>query len=530
MPPRLQTLFVAAKAKWASLPGRARWLLVSAVAVVGLTVTLLSLRSGPRDFQLLFANLPPEDAETVMQALRQARVPFRLGEGGKQILVPASEVHEWRLKLASQGLPTGGSPGFELFDKTQFGTTDFAQRLNFQRALQGELARTIGQLREVLQARVHLAMPAPRLFSTQDRPASASVVVRLRPGAALRPDQVRGIVHLVSGAVEGLSADRVTVLDTSGRVLGSGVDRSAGGLSGSQQEARAALEAEIERRVQTLLDPVVGLGRSAVRVATQVNFDQVERTEERFDPNSVVKQEVRSNESSQGTSSQPSGVPGPESLVTPPTPLNSSNSRTQREAEQITYEISRMVQKTVVAPGEVKRLSVAVLLDTPVVQGQRTSRNAEEIERIRRVVQSAAGIRADRGDEVEVVEIPFDPTQALEREPLAPTARPSLARQSWAWIVASLVVVVSAVIALALFKSRRRRKIFEEAAGASAVLNAPAPVEVQEPIEEGSPLEPLELKQKDRLKQRVLVAAQQHPDEVVQLLRAWMLRRRTQVG
>lgn len=521
MPPRLETLLLTARAMWARLPGRARWLLLGGASALVLTLTVLSLFSGPRDFQILFANLPPEDASTVMEALRQARVPYRLGEAGKQIQVPAEEVHQWRLKLASQGLPTAGNPGFELFDKTQFGTTDFAQRLNFQRALQGELARTIGQLREVLQARVHLAMPAPRLFSTQDRPASASVVVRLKPGAGLRPDQVRGIVHLVTGAVEGLGPDRVTVLDTSGRVLGSGADRSAGGLTGSQQDARATMEAEVERRIQTLLDPVVGPGHSAVRVAAQVNFDQVERTEERFDPNSVVKQEARSNETSQGTSSQPSGVPGPESSPN----HNASNTRTQREAEQITYEISRTVQKTVVAPGELKRLSVAVLLDTPLLQGRRASRQADELERIRRLVQSAAGIRADRGDEVEVVEIPFDPTQVLE--PQAPPAKPVVTLPSWLWIA---VVIMAVGIVLVWWESRRRRRIFEAAVGASAVLNTPDPLQVGELLKEESPLEPLGLKQKDKLKQRVLDAAKQHPEEVVQLLRVWMQKRRVHAG
>jgi flagellar M-ring protein FliF len=520
MPPRLEALLLAARTRWLGLPARARWLVLGGGALLGLTLTLLLFLSGPRDFQLLFANLPPEDTATVTEALRQARIPYRIGEGGKQLLVPAAHVHEWRLKLASQGLPSSGSPGFELFDKTQFGTTDFAQRLNFQRALQGELARTIGQLREVHQARVHLAMPVPRLFATQDRPASASVVVRLKRGAALAPEQVRGIVHLVSGAVEGLSPDRVTVLDTSGRVLG-GVDRSTAGLSGSQQEARAALEAEIERRIQTLLDPVVGPGHSAVRVAAQMSFDQVERTEERFDPKAVVKQEARSNEVSLGTSSQPSGVPGPEAA----NPSNSSNSRIQREAEQITYEVSRTVQKTVVAPGEVKRLSVAVLLDPPVVQGNRVSRSAEELDRIRRLVQSAAGVRTDRGDEVEVAEVPFDPTQASEREPLAPPAHPALAVPIWAWMA---LVLVAAAIGLAFLQSRRRRRIFEAAASASAILNAQAALE--DSGEAKTPAELLELEQKDRLKQKVLAAAQGHPEEVVQLLRAWMLRRKATIG
>src|SRR5437867_6213970 len=211
MPPQITALLGRLAETWAGLSARARVALVATLAgALAIGVATWAMTSLLVDWQVLYANLTQEDAAAVTDALRAGHVPFKLGEGG-QVLVPGARVHEWRLKLASAGVPSGGNVGFEIFDKNQFGLTDFAQRLNFQRALQGELARTIGQLREVQQARVHIAIPTPRVFSAQDKPPSASVVLRLRAGSTLRPDQVRGIVHLVTAAVEGLAPERVTV-------------------------------------------------------------------------------------------------------------------------------------------------------------------------------------------------------------------------------------------------------------------------------------------------------------------------------
>src|ERR1043166_7767559 len=308
MPPQIAALLGRAAEMWAGLSARMRVVVVAAAAVaLAIGLGLWAATSMLVDWQVVFSNLTREDAAAVTDALRAGHVPFKVAEGG-QVLVPGARVHEWRLKLASAGVPSGGNVGFDIFDKNQFGLTDFAQRLNYQRALQGELARTIGQLREVQQARVHLAIPAPRVFSSQDKPSSASVVLRLRPGAALRPEEVRGIVHLVTAAVEGLSPERVTVVDTGGRVRASGQDQRPGGLSGSQLDARSAIEQDIERRIQGLLDPIVGAGRSAVRVSALVNFDQIERTEERFDPKTLVRNQSKSKEQTQGASSQPTAV------------------------------------------------------------------------------------------------------------------------------------------------------------------------------------------------------------------------------
>src|SRR5437870_8587097 len=266
--------------------GRAQQVLLLALAV--LVPSLMFVGSqwvSDGQYVPLFASLTTEDAGAIVTQLKGAKVPYRLGGGGEQILVPADRANEVRLKMAVQGLPLGGGVGFEVFDRPALGVSDFAQRLNYQRALQGELSRTIGQLRGVTRARVHLVLPQPSLFTDRERPASASVFLKLAPGSQLRAEQVKGIVHLVASSVEGLSPERVTLVDTAGRVLAMGGESATSAVSGRRLEIKTALEDSLERRVQTLLDSALGPGQAITRVAAQMNFDQMERTEEKFDPN-----------------------------------------------------------------------------------------------------------------------------------------------------------------------------------------------------------------------------------------------------
>ena len=540
MPPALAQILAMLGERWRALSGGLRALLVGAAAITALvTGGMYAVTHVFVDYQVLFSNLAPEDAGAVVEALRAAKVPYRLGKNG-EVLVPESRVHEQRLRLASQGIPSGGGVGFEIFDKNQFGLTDFSQRLNFQRALQGELARTIGQLKEVQHARVHLALPAPRVFASHDKQPSASVVLRLRAGATLRPDQVRGIVHLVTAAVDGMSPDRVTVVESTGRMLASGLDR-VGGLSANQQEARAHAEQDVERRIQSILEPIVGMGHSAVRVAAIVNLDQIERTEERFDPKPLVRQQIRSNEQSQGTSSQPTtvGEPPREKAAE-----NLANTKSQRETENTTYEIARTVERVVVTPGDVKRLSVAVLLDVPVVNGTRTPRPDAEVERIKKLVASAAGIRSERDDELEVLQVPFDPTVAPGTD--APgtgtgtttATKPLLKLPVWAYGAAAAVAV--AIVGFLFMRSRKRRRVLLQTVTAAiesdgtapplAVAAARAAAGLPPAPGEAEPVNPLELKSKapehEALKARVIAAAKDHPEQMAEILRSWMVARR----
>lgn len=538
MPPAVAEPLASLTQRWTALPRGLRVLLIGGVVVSLLGVgTMYALNTVLDDYQVLFSNLSAEDAGAVVEALRSGRVPYRAGDNG-QVMVPASRVHEWRMRLASQGVPSGGTVGFEIFDKNQFGLTDFSQRLNFQRALQGELARTIGQLREVQQARVHIAIPTPRVFSAQDKAPSASVVLRLRAGSTLRPDQVRGIVHLVTAAVEGLAPERVTVVETSGRVLASGQEQRAG-LSGNQVEARSGIEQDIERRIQSLLDPIVGAGRSAVRVSALINFDQIERTEERFDPNPLLRTTSKSKEQTQGASSQPTTVgTGDKAQVQ----ASSSTNQTQRENEQTSYEIARTVEKTVVAPGDVRRLSVGVLLDVPSVNGARTPRPDEEIERIKRLVASAAGIRSDRKDELEILQVSFDPGAAASGDAGSTAAAAAAGATAphvplWVWIAAGGGgLLVAAVVVFALWRAGRRRTALRSAVmaaveagvGTSETASDAAPAEL--PEEPSSPITALNLKRKlsgqELLRERIRVAARDHPEEMAEIIRAWMVKRR----
>src|SRR5919106_97221 len=231
----LDRLFNTGPSAWTRLGRGAQVLLIA----TGLLVPLLFFGTqwvSEGQYVPLFNSVPPEEGGAILAQLKASKTPYKIGGAGDQILVPADKVSEARLKLAMQGLPVGGGVGFEVFDRPSLGVSDFAQRLNYQRALQGELARTIGQLREVARARVHLVLPQPSLFTDRDRPASASVFVKLQAGAQLRPEQVKGIVHLVASSVEGLSPERVTLVDTAGRVLSMGGESGSSPLSGRRLE------------------------------------------------------------------------------------------------------------------------------------------------------------------------------------------------------------------------------------------------------------------------------------------------------
>jgi flagellar M-ring protein FliF len=391
------------------------------------------------DMQVLFTNLNPEDAAGIVDKLKETKVPYETTGGGTTVLVPSAQVHELRLQLATQGLPHGGGVGFEIFDRSSIGVSDFVQKLNYRRALQGELARTIAQMPEIERARVHLATPERRLFSSDENRARASVVVSLRNGQTLAKTQVNGIVHLVSSSVEGLQVRDVTVVDGHGRLLSSAAGSDdAAGLTGSQLEYQRTLEKDIETRIQTMLERIVGVNKAVVRVSSILDFRKIETTEERYDPNSqVVRSEQRGQEKSNGVNGVSGGVPGvqsnvPEAPSQEPTQSSSSNNQTKNET--VNYEISRTVSRVVESTGGIKQLSVAVLVDGiyESVKGaggetapsdtvkKYVARPEEDMKRIEEIVKKAMGYSAERQDQVQVTNVQFDiateepPAQGVE--------------------------------------------------------------------------------------------------------------------
>jgi flagellar M-ring protein FliF len=395
-------------------------LVLLAATVAGLIA--VALWTQQPEMQVLFANLSPEDGGAIVEKLREMKVPYEIGAGGTSVLVPTAQVHDLRLSLAGQGLPHGGGVGFEIFDRTTVGMSEFTQKLNYRRALQGELARTIAQMPEVERARVHLAVPERRLFATDQDKARASVVLSLRGASALTKGQIQGIVHLVASSVEGLQPQDVTVVDGHGRMLSDSGGEGPTRLSGSQLEYQRSLEKDIETRIQSMLERIVGSNKAVVRVSSVLDFRQVEMTEERFDPNSqVVRSEQRSQEKSAGVNGVAGGVPGVASNVPPGEAAEggaTSTNTAQTKNDTVNYEISRTVSRIVEPTGTIKKLSAAVLVDGTYEQtktGEKAEestrkyvpRSAEDMKRIEEIVKKAMGYSAERQDQVEVVNVPF---------------------------------------------------------------------------------------------------------------------------
>ena len=405
-----------------------KWSLARKLSLVAATVLSIALfsviimQSRVADYSLLFANLPNRDASSVVQWLKDRKIPYRLEDGGRDILVPADQVYEARIELAGSGMAESGV-GFEIFDKQSFGMTDFAQKVNYRRALQGELMRTIASLAPVEAARIHLALPEKRLFREQQQPATASVIVQLAPGRKLNDAQLQGIVHLVSGSVEGLDADNVTIVDSSGKALSrNGQEELGGPMTPGMLTYQQSMERRFETRAQSLLDRALGAGNSLVRVNAEVDFDQHERVEEALDPKgAVVVSEQTSSEEGSTTSS--GGVPGVVSnLQGTANTTTTTTTPSTRNSETVNYELSKTVSKTVSSVGSLKSLSVSVLVADRFKPGAEGAdpvpdpRSPEELQDIEQMMRTALGINETRGDLISVVSMPFE-TSFLD-EPL----------------------------------------------------------------------------------------------------------------
>jgi len=387
-----------------------------------LAVTLISvglfafiiIQARTADYQLLYANLDEGDAASIVEWLKGNNTPYKLTNNGKNIRVPANDVHEVRLQLASAGLPRGGGIGFEIFDKQSFALTDFVQKVNFTRALQGELARTVASLNPVQSARVHLALPEKRLFKNQQQPATASVIVNLRPGLRLSESQIQGIIYLVSGSVEGLDPEHVTIIDQNGNVLTKTGDKGIlGSMSPDMLEYQLQVEKTMEERAQSLLNTALGPKNAMVRVAANLDFARVEKTEETFDPEEPVIRSEQINEEKSG-SQIVGGVPGVQSNLQGPgsatagaTPPSSSLQKTTN------YEISKVVSKTVNPVGTVKNISVSVLVADKIVPATKKEpektvpRSKKELDSLKTMIASALGLDPARGDKIEITSMPF---------------------------------------------------------------------------------------------------------------------------
>ncbi len=379
--------------------------LIAAVSVAAFVVYI-----NQKEYKTLYSNLSAEDAGAITARLKEKKVPYKVALSGNTISVPAEQVSELRFDMAVSGLPVGGGVGFEIFDNRRFGDTEFVQQLNYQRALQGELSRTINDLDEIQQSRVHIVIPRQSLFIEKQVKPTASVVLKFKAGKRLRPSQVEGIARLVSSGVEGLNPEEVMIVDSSGNILSTAKTGSQlSKQTDSQIEFQRNMENNLAGRIQTMLEKVVGKDKIVARVSASLDFKVTEKTEETYDPEEPVMRSVhRKSELSKNALS------GGESTVNPINGPqgNAAGLEHEKTDETVNYEINRVVSKTVMPVGEMKRLSVAVLVDGIYSKNDKNveefrPRSKKELEILEGLVKRSVGFDVQRGDQIVVSSVPF---------------------------------------------------------------------------------------------------------------------------
>lgn len=388
-----------------------------------------------QDFRPLFTELAPEDASAVVHKLKESGIDYRLSENGTAVLAPSASINETRLLLAGEGLPKTGRIGFELFDKSNFGVTDFTEHVNFRRALEGELARSILSLAEVQDARVHITFPKDSVFVESRQEGKASVIVRLRPGRQLTTANVTAIAHLVSSAVEGLAPDAVSVLDSRGTLL-SRPRRAdtAGDASGPLLDYKQELERDLSAKINQTLEPIVGTGRYRVGVNVECDYSTTEQSEEVIDPSkSAIVTAQKTEEGPSSSATADGGIPGTASNLPRPTaPAIVRTGSPLRRTENVTYQSSRTVKLVKVPRGTINRLSVAVLIDYQTRwegSGSNAKRTLappppERLKTIRDLVAGVAGVSTERGDQLIVDTLAFESTLNDMADQQAPPVAP----------------------------------------------------------------------------------------------------------
>jgi len=409
----------------ANLTVRQRITIVVVAIAVGVGIYSLVQWRKEDDFRPLFTNLSAEDAAGIVQKLKESGADYRLPENGGSVLVPSARLAELRLTMASIGLPKSGRIGFELFDKVNLGATEFTEHVNYRRALEGELERTVMTLAEVEQARVHITFPKESVFLEAQQPAKASVLVKIRPGAHLAPQNVVAITHLMASAVEGLSPDAVTLLDMNGNLLSR--PKAASSLDGTGPSAasldyRHQIETDLLAKIGATLGPLLGSEKFRAGVSVDCDFTGAELSEETFDPaRSVMLTSLRTEDITGGTVAN--GIPGTASALPRPTSRpNGGSNKTTRTTENISYQSSRSVRKTHLPAGVVRKMSLAVLVDQDVTWEK--DKNGfkrvlvppppAKLKVIHDLVAGITGFSAERGDQLVIETLPFETTLLLE--------------------------------------------------------------------------------------------------------------------
>jgi flagellar M-ring protein FliF len=503
------------------------------------------------DFRPLYTSMAPEDAATVVQKLKETGVEHRLSDDGSAVSVPSAKLAESRLAIAAAGLPKTGRIGFELFDKTNFGATEFVEHINYKRALEGELERSVTSLAEVEQARVHLTLPKESVFLDQQQPAKASVMIKLHAGAHLSPPNVLAVTNLVASAVEGLSPDAVSVVDMDGTLLSR--PKKAAATDGSEitaesMEVRQQLERNLVAKIGQTLEPLLGPNRFRAGASVDCDLTSGDQQEETLDPaRSVMVSSQKTEDLTERASS--GGIPGTSANL--PT-TNQAAAKTpgglSRRTENITYQTSRVVRHTRIPQGVIRRMSLAVLLDQSVQwegEGEQKRRvlvppAPETLKTIKDLVAGVTGFNAERGDQLIVETLPFEASLNAEPPRAKPAAQPKptgkdpawlqfVTKYRELWVPLSLALGLLLVLVRVLFRATTRRKPVEEEIQIADALQAAAMDALPQPASEFSPAGHLGAPNDERLQlaERVRQLARRDPAAAKNVLRMWLQERNT---
>lgn len=530
-------------------------------AVIGLFVFLTTRLTTP-SMALLYGDLTMGDSGRIVTKLESMNVPHEIRGNGTAVLVPSDQVTRLRMVIAQEGLPSGGSMGYEIFDRSEsLGTSSFVLNINHLRALEGELGRTIGSLNYVRSARVHLALPKRELFSRDQQEPTASVVLQMNGGRRLDKGEVQGIQNLVAAAVPKLKPSKISILDGQGTLLARAKDDAAGSdpTTANGEDIKTTYEARASRMIEEMLERVVGPNRVRAEVTADMDFDRISTTSESYDPEGQV---VRSTQSVEETSrsrdgetqspvSVASNIPPPLSQPQPAPPTVSGNTaQSNRNEETVNYEISRTTKVHVRESGMVKRVSVAVVVDGTYADngsGQRTyqPRSAEDIEQLTKLVKSAVGYDENRGDKVELVNLRFIQGAEIDEEPTRPLF--GLEKNDYIRIAEIATLAVVAILVLLLVVRPLMRRLLESIPDAIAssknLLNEsvaaagrPAlppgqsmggtlvPAGMQAGADSAIDLQQVEGRVRESSMKKISEIVEKHPEEAVNIIRNWMYR------
>jgi flagellar M-ring protein FliF len=529
---------------------RQRISIVAAALAVAAGVVCFVRWKHEGDFRPLYTSMAPEDAAGVVQKLRETGVEYRLSDNGGSVMVPSEKLAESRLALAAAGLPKTGRIGFELFDKSNFGATEFVEHINYKRALEGELERSVMSLAEVEQARVHLTLPKESVFLDQQEPAKASVMVKLRPGAQISTKNVLAVTNLVASAVEGLTPDSVAVVDMDGTLLSRPKKTAPGDgseITSESLEVRQEIEKNLVAKIGETLEPL--LGAKGFRAGASVDCDLTsgEQQEETLDPSrSVMLSSQKTEDVSEHATS--SGIPGAASNL--PQQASSSGKEpngVSRRTENVTYQTSRVIRHTKIPQGVIRRMSLAVLVDQTVRwEGEGAAKRRvleppapETLKTIRDLVAGVTGFNADRGDQLIVETLPFESSLNAEPpKPFTPIPAPGKKAPGWVefttkyrdlWAPVTVGLALLLVLARGIFKFARRapaRKVgIPDELAAPAVRTELSPAAAE--IAAGAIAAPTAAEDNSELAERVRLLAKREPELTANVLRMWLQESRS---